>query len=211
MRSGCRWNERAPPPLPALTAKLDQVADDVVWLHRVAWSLTAPVRPLSQRYLRVTRQFEQWDTFATPTHDRQDVRIGYQLQRPDGTVSTEYETVFPVGSPGKVKLLSSYSDAFADKAFTRTLVNLSHVPAWPEHGLDGIPEPTADMVELVEPFTRYYGHRRIAAGLPAGRGSRQSNSWWGTEPEPEPPAGKPATPVTVVPADIRWQRWTADQ
>ena len=164
---GMPMERRAPPPLPALTATLDQAADDVVWLHRLAWSLTAPFRPLSQRYLRVTRQFEQWDMFATPTHDRQYVRIGYQLQRPDGTVATtEYEKVFPTGSPDKVKLLSSYFDAFADKAVTGTSSTYRTLE-WRAR-MAGIPVPTADMVELIEPFTRYYGRRRIAAGLPAG-------------------------------------------
>lgn len=206
---GMPMERRAPPPLPALTAWLDQAAGDVVWLHRVAWSVTTPLRPLSQRYLRVTRQFEQWDMFATPTHDRQYVRIGYRLQRPDGTVATEYEKVFPTGSPGKVKLLSSYFDAFADKAFTGTS-STYRTREWRAR-MDGIPVPTADMVQLIEPFTRYYGHRRIAAGLPAGSRLSAVEFWWGTEPGPEPPVGRPAAPVTSVPANIRWQRWGADQ
>jgi hypothetical protein len=105
-----------------VTAAFDAAAARIVWLHRVTWALTAPLRPIVNQYLRLTSQFQVWNMFCNPAQSQRQVRIGYRLIAADGARHTEFQQVFPAGPP-ELKLVRAYFDSFTDKALAAGVEN----------------------------------------------------------------------------------------
>ncbi len=199
-------------PITLLTAKIDAAADDIVWVHRVAWALTEPVRKPVSAYIRVTALSQKWNMFSNPSRIHEFVRVGYRLRMENGTIRTEYELVFPSGPTGVWKFVSAYFDSYMDKALG------SATEAYMTQGTRaqaaGNPVPTEEMARGLLPYTRYFGRRRLEAGLPPGAELMAVEFWWGKTPAPSPPplAGQHIVerPAGQTPP-IDWQRWAVDE
>ena len=72
--------------------------------------------------------------------------------------------------------------------------------------------PTDEMVDGLLPYTRYFGHRRLEAGLPPGAQLIAVEFWHGTAPGPPPPplAWQHIVESAGQPPAIDWQRWAVD-
>jgi hypothetical protein len=199
-------------PVSPVTARVDATADDIVWCHRVAWALTEPIRSPVFAYIRLTAQFQRWDMFSNPSRVHPYVRMGYRLHMENGTIRTEYEQVFPSGPTGVWKFGSAYFASFMDKAMASVVENYMTLGKRAQEA--GEPVPTDDMIRILLPYTRYFGHRRVTAGLPPGAQLIAAEFWRGSAPAPLPPplAGQHIVerPAGQPPA-INWERWAVDE
>jgi hypothetical protein len=164
------------------------------------------VRPATDAYLRATAQTQVWNMFSTPGRASGHVRLGYRLRSADGAPTVEYEQVFPTGDPREWKLVASYFDSFRDKAFTAATE--SYKKGATEARDAGEQVPTVEMIRGLEPFTRYYARRRIAAGLPPGATLEGVEFWWGTTALPRPPGVEDDGPSTD--GAPNWELWAVD-
>lgn len=163
-----------------------------------------PVRPALESYLRASAQTQIWNMFYQPKHASDLVRLGYRLRRADGTSTVQYERVFPVGDPERWKLVAAYFDSFADKAFTAATVQYHKLRS---RVLDQ-PLPTPAMMRELLPFTRYYGRRRVAAGLPAGTSLEAVEFWRGVVAQPISASNPYVEDRTS--SSIDWELWGVD-
>jgi hypothetical protein len=207
---GMSLDERiAASPVPTVAAALDAASVRLVWLHRVTRSATAPLRRLSLAYLGITRQSEQWSMFCNPSRVQQQVRLGYRLRLADGTSTTEYQTVFPVGRPDEWKILRSYVNAFEDKPFTSVAGTYRKQLARAQSS--GVATPTPEMLITLKPLTRYYARRRVASGLPSEVRLEAVEYWWGLTPIPAPGREQSQVARAAPPAsDPSWHLWGVD-
>jgi hypothetical protein len=175
------------------------VPDSVGWL--------AMVRPPVDAYLRATAQRQAWVMFVNPAHVGHFVRLGYRLRRADGTSTVEYETVLPVIDPGRWKLVDAYFNSFTNKAFSAVTGNYQERRNLARTAGELV--PTVEMTRGLQPVTRYYARRRIAAGLPTGASLEAVEFWWGTA---DFAAWHSAPRVDELDAAglIDWQLWWAD-
>jgi hypothetical protein len=194
-------------PVSPVAAGLDAAAVRLVWLHRVVYAATSPLRPILMSYVRLTGQFQRWNMFCNPARVAQFARIGYRIRAYDGTITTEYESIFPAGPPGVVKLVSAYFDSFMDKALANAGENYRSSSKVAR--ASGQAVPTDQMVTALMPYTRYFGRRRERAGLPTGAQLAAVEFWWGTTPAPAPPWMGQA-PRSGGPGQIDWQLWAVD-
>jgi len=192
-------------PVTPLTSRLDAAADRLIWLHRAAYAITVPLRPLTVPYIRVTGLFQRWDMFSNPSRLQLYSRVGYRMRMPDGTVTTEYEQVLPTGPTGVVKIFSAYFDSFMDKAMN--VAGETYRKRERQALADGESIPTDAMVQGLMPYTRYFGHRRERAGLPADTQLIAIEFWSGTAPLPTPGSSGPQSGTDPV----TWRLWAVDE
>ena len=139
-------------------------------------------------------------------------RVGYRLRMENGTIRTEYELVFPSGPTGVWKFVSAYFDSFMDKAMSTATED--YATRAKRARAAGKLVPTDEMVQGLLPYTRYFGHRRLEAGLPPGAQLIAVEFWYGSTPTPPPPplAGQHIVETaTDQPPAIDWQRWVVDE
>jgi len=190
-----------------VTAAFDAAAARVVWLHRVTWALTAPLRPIVNQYLRLTSQFQVWNMFCNPAQSQRQVRIGYRLIAADGARHTEFQQVFPAGPP-ELKLVRAYFDSFTDKALAAGVENYRRLVRVAD--ASNTPLSDDDVTQTLRPFTRYYASQRIAAGLPRGTRLAAVEFWSGTSPILLLGSAAVPTRQPVLEPTITWQLWMTD-
>ena len=150
--------------------------------------------------------------FADPSRVHAYARVGYRMRMEGGTIRTEYQQVFPSGPTGVWKFGSAYFDSFMDKAMSTAIQN--YLASSRRARVAGNPIPTDEMVEGLSPYTHYFGHRRLTAGLPPGAQITAVEFWYGSAPAPlpRPVAGQPSVQrPTDQPPAIDWQRWIVDE
>ena len=167
----------------------------------------AMLRPPADAYIRATAQIQNWMMFVNPTHVGHFVRLGYRLRLADGTSTVEYEVVLPVIEPGRWKLVDAYFNSFTNKAFSA--VTGKYLERWIRAQEAGEPVPTREMISGLQPVTRYYSRRRIAAGLPRDVTLEAVEFWWGST---DFAAWHSAPRVGDLDAagSIDWQLWWTD-
>jgi hypothetical protein len=190
-----------------VAAAFDDAAERIVWLHRVSSSVTQPLRRLTSPYIRVTSQYQTWNMFANPARLHQELRIGYRFQAADYTSRTEFEHIFPAGPP-EVKLFTAYFDSFTDKLLAAEIENYRRLGR--AAAASGEPISPEAVARTLRPVTRFYGARRIAAGVPAGTRLTAVEFWFGTTPMSLPASLLPQTGTAPPEPDVSWQLWMTD-
>lgn len=190
-----------------LTASLDRAAAQVIWLHRLAWNLTTPVRRATDKYVRVTSLYQKWNMFWNPSRRFRYARVGYRLTLDDGSMRTEYQNIMPAGPTDQWKLVSAYFDSFTDKALTVAGERYHDRAASADSRGEALSDE--ERRQVLRPYTRYFGHRRIEAGLPPGTRLTAVEFWWGISPMP-PPGVDTGRRFTDPSSAIQWERLSVD-
>jgi hypothetical protein len=155
----------------------------------VLWSASAPLRPLTRRYVRAIGLGQQWKMFSDPPDADQYGMMRYHVSPFPGARAAwaDRELVFPIVPEDRYR---PYTDSFfEEKAFRtarqRYLVKLQD--------LENVTR-VADLPRDLLPIIRFYAERYRARHLSEGEEIVVSELWFGRAPVPIPGGVDPGLP-----------------